>query len=231
MNGLAASSSRDDALAALAVLGSGGEKLHALNVANSIAQERYTDGFWMSYHELTSDYPWLRKRLAHVEAADGAGRGYRPPRRNFFAGVLAAITQRFGIGGGASLVMTIALIEILAAGAIPAYQDYEVRMQVSQALPLVGQIEAVAGEYIETNDTYPESLGAIGLPEERDEGPLRRIELIKDGIELTLRGAHHLVDGQTLILSAYRRDDGSIAWECSAGTLDPKYLPPRCRAR
>src|SRR5688500_13594902 len=70
LHGLAASAARDDALAALGVLASGGEKLPQLDPRTFIEQQRQSGGFWMSYHELTNDYPWLCKRLAQVASAD-----------------------------------------------------------------------------------------------------------------------------------------------------------------
>jgi hypothetical protein len=37
------------------------------------------------------------------------------------------------------------------------------------------------------------------------------------------------VDGQTIVVGAYRQEDGSIGWQCAGGTLEHKYRPVRCR--
>lgn len=233
LHGLAASSSKEDALAALAVLGTGGEKLSQLSVGNFIGQQRYSTGFWMSYHELTSDYPWLCKRLAHIEAAGiNSKSGYQPPRRSFFAGVLAAMTPRLGVaGGGASMLVFVAIIGVLAAIAIPAYQDYTLRAKVAAMMPVVEKVESAAAAYVNEHGAYPNSPAAVGLPEELEAGPVSRIEVTDKGFELTLRSENTRLDGRSIVVSAYRNDDGSISWQCVGGTLEPKYRPQRCRAQ
>jgi hypothetical protein len=49
------------------------------------------------------------------------------------------------------------------------------------------------------------------------------------GFVFTLRGDSLLVDGQTIIVSAYRNEQGGIGWECVGGTLAAKYRPAHCR--
>jgi Zn-dependent protease with chaperone function/Tfp pilus assembly major pilin PilA len=229
LHGLAASNSREDALAALAVLGTGGEKLSAMNVHRFIDQQRYSSGFWMSYHELTNDYPWLSKRLAHIAAVSGAGDGqvaqYKAPARSFLAGVFAAFTPRFGVGGGASVLVLVAIIGVLAAIAIPAYQDYTLRAQVAAAMPLISQVEGAGAEYVNEHKVYPESPTDVGLPETMETGPVSHIQVIDEGFELTLRSTHQLLNEKTIVVGAYQNDDGSIQWHCVDGTLDQKYRP------
>jgi len=229
LHGLAASTSREDALAALAVLGTGGERLAQVNVDEFIDQQRHTSGFWMSYHEFTNDYPWLCKRLAHIAAADDSAR-YEAPRRSFFAGFLAALTPRFGVaGGGGSIIIMVAIIGILAAIAIPAYQDYTLRAQVNAAMPLIDQVQIAAADYVSEHKAYPESPADIGLPETAPTGPVSAIAITDEGFELTLRSSNQALDGETIVVGAYQQDDGVIAWQCTGGTLAAKLRPPRCR--
>jgi Zn-dependent protease with chaperone function len=183
LHGLAASNSRGDALAALGVLASGGEKLAQLNFDSFIEQQRLAGGFWMSYHELTNDYPWLCKRLAHVAAAGDSGVGtHATPRRNFFAWILAAVTPRLGIGGGGtSIFLMVAIVGILAAIAIPAYQDYTLRSRVMLAMPMVDEVKMAATSYVEEHRAYPKSPADVGLPETLDSGPIQEIRIVDGG--------------------------------------------------
>jgi Zn-dependent protease with chaperone function/Tfp pilus assembly major pilin PilA len=233
LHGLAASNSREDALSALAVLGTGGEKLSEVNLDGFIDQQRYSSGFWMSYHELTNDYPWLCKRLAHIAAVSGSGNSqvqYEAPKRSVLAGIFAAFTPRLGVGGGASVLVLVAIIGVLAAIAIPAYQDYTLRSQVAGAIPLVSQVEAAGAEYVDEHKAYPESPTDVGLPETLETGPVSHIEVTDEGFELTLRSTSAVLNEKTIVVGAYQKDDGSIAWHCVGGTLDAKYRPVKCRS-
>lgn len=235
LHGLATSKSPGDAMAALALLGTGGERLPQVNVRRFIAQQAETGGFWMSFHELTSDYPWLCKRLARVATANGTapeGSISATPRRNFFAWLLALFVPRIGVpgsGGVVSLLMVVAVIGILAAIAIPAYQDYTARAQVAQVMPMLEQVEAAAAPYVEREQAYPSSPEDIGLPEFIEQGPVSDLAIGDEGIELTLRSANAALNGKTIILGAQSLPDGRIGWNCFGGTLEPKYRPANCR--
>lgn len=122
--GVACSQSEDDVKAAIAALAAGDTRWQHVDVDAYVEQTTDTSGFWMSFNELTGDYPWLTKRMATALAV------YRDeeiehPRRSIFAWILAALTPRFGAGGGgAGVIAIIAIIGILAAIALPAYKQY-----------------------------------------------------------------------------------------------------------
>jgi Zn-dependent protease with chaperone function/type II secretory pathway pseudopilin PulG len=111
-----------DAVVGLSVLAAGRERWKAMSSSEYVAQARETSGFWMSFHELVSDYPWLVKRVARVTAR---AQGLPPdvPSRHPLAYVFAIFVPRTGAGGGgglASLLMVVAVIGIIAAIAIPS---------------------------------------------------------------------------------------------------------------
>ena len=230
MHGLAVSRSLGDAHAALGVLGSGAEKLPALNVQEFMAQREQSGGFWMSFHELTNDYPWLCKRLARV--TEHHGTAIEPnPRRNIFAWILALFVPRLGIPGlgGAGVIFIVAIIGVLAAIAIPAYQDYTVRSQVTMALVQLENARAAAEPYVIEHEAYPDDFSQINVPASELESRYGVISLVPEGIELTIRSDVAAANDQTIIYGAYRMNDGSIGWSCAGGTLARKYRPLKCR--
>lgn len=116
---------------AMAVLAVGPEYWSKVNIKQYIAQSSTTGGFWMSFHELTGDYPWLCKRVKRVVEIRN-GEKIKFPSRNPFAWLLALFVPRVGAGGAGGLVsvmIVVAVIGILAAVALPAYQDYQKRAQ------------------------------------------------------------------------------------------------------
>jgi Zn-dependent protease with chaperone function/Tfp pilus assembly major pilin PilA len=117
------------ALQGLVALAVGEKRWAMLSVPAYLEQTKETSGFWMSFHELVADYPWLVKRAARLDNPT-----YSSPARNPFAWVFALFVPRFGLGGGmAGLLMMVAVIGILAAISIPAYQDYVNRAKQAQA--------------------------------------------------------------------------------------------------
>ena len=230
LHGLATSASKDDAMAALGVLGSGAEKLPSLNLREFMEQRDQTGGFWMSFHELTGDYPWLCKRLANVAAHDANPPLAPNPARNIGAWVLAALVPRVGFGGaGLGALIPIAIIGVLAAIAIPAYQDYTVRSKVMAALPVLDRVQQSAAPWVEENGAYPENFEQIGVPESATDTAIGTLAIVEEGFEFTFRSEMKLLDGKTIVLGAYRSDDETIGWSCSGGTLELKYRPVRCR--
>lgn len=129
-HGLACSGTPEGAARALGALAAGSERWKDLAIDDYRRQARHTSGFWMSFHELTAGYPWLTKRVTRV--VDPAN---RMPRRNGFAYLLAALVPYAGrLGGGFGLLIFVYIFAVLAAIALPAYQDYTVKTLVGIAV-------------------------------------------------------------------------------------------------
>jgi Zn-dependent protease with chaperone function len=234
--GLACSSSPIDALRALAVIASGNEQWRKLNVRAFQDQALETGGFWMSYHELTSGYPWLCKRVARVAEAAGmsgeeaADSGF--PRRHWLAWVLGALTPNIGLGYGSgvfSLLWIVVVIGILAAVAIPAYQDYVVRAKVQQSLGNADGVSAAIGAFVQARNALPPSLDAIDVAH-LAEGPDFGITLGEGGAFTVIYHGPSVLEGATIEFVPFRAEDQSIRWRCTGGTLQLKFRPPRCRS-
>jgi Zn-dependent protease with chaperone function/type II secretory pathway pseudopilin PulG len=213
-----------DGLAALAV---GHKRWHTLNVSQYTAQIRDTSGFWMSFHELISDYPWLTKRMARISAKEQLA---DIPNRNPLALLLAIFIPRLGVGGGpASILIFVAIIGILAAVAIPAYQDYTVRAKMSEAIRYGNQAsEAVAAQVTKTGE-IPQRLEDVGLSSTPDSSNIRAVQVNgKTGIvQIVL--AFPPLDGKSVLFIPSMGQDKKITWRCASEDIAKKYLPQACR--
>ena len=144
--------SLDDAKRGLSTLAVGSERWKSMNIDSYINQVAGTGGFWMSFHELTGDYPWLVKRVMRID-----GRSDEIPSRNLLAWLLAAFIPRFLSGGSImSLMIIVAIIGVLAAVAIPSYNDYTARAQVTEGVNLVSALKTCMAEGAEENRQWPE---------------------------------------------------------------------------
>ena len=135
LHGLKCCKKPKDAIFAMAVLATGADQWNKLNIHAYAEQSEETGSFWMSFHELTADYPWLSKRMQHLlNKANNQESSF--PRRSFFAWFLALFVPRVGTGASSgslvSLMIVISIIGILAAIALPAYQKYTKKVQIAK---------------------------------------------------------------------------------------------------
>ncbi|MEM7001326.1 MAG: M48 family metalloprotease [Pseudomonadota bacterium] len=120
--GNACCASEEDAVAAMATIVAGDTRWESINVEAYLQQVQTTGGFFMSFNELTGEYPWLCKRMAWVLALR-AGQEPNLPRRSKRAGLLSMFVPSIP-GGAVSFLIIVAMVGILAAVALPAYQSY-----------------------------------------------------------------------------------------------------------
>ena len=227
--GLACCGNREDAERALAVLASGDALWKRLNLEQYRAQVAGTGGFWMSFHEYTADYPWLVKRLEHLRAVDqSAARDF--PKRNPFAFLLACFVPRIGMGGGVGLLVTVALVGMLAAIAIPAYQDYTVRAAVATAINETAPIREQLMQHYAENQAWPMTLEEAGYSAASGSEAVSRAYLDDEGDLIVVLGASAgAAAGKSLYFTPYLDDEQRVQMACGNVDLDPGHLPVACR--
>lgn len=91
--GAACCDSPESARLGLAALAVGGKKYKSLNQEAYLDQLKDVSGFWMSFHELIGNYPWLVKRFARA----GGGNDVRIPERNPGAYLIAIFIPRLSL--------------------------------------------------------------------------------------------------------------------------------------
>ena len=130
------------------------------------------------------------------------------------------------------LMIVVAIIGILAAIAIPAYQDYTIRAQVSEGLNLSGGAKAAVTEYYQDRGAYPTNNVQAGLstPVNIQGKYVATVGVVNNVITVTYgNDAHATINGQTVLMSA-TDNVGSISWACtSGGAIAAKHLPAACR--
>jgi type IV pilus assembly protein PilA len=127
------------------------------------------------------------------------------------------------------LMIVVAIIGILAAIALPAYQDYAKRSHVSEGLSLAAAAKTAVAEYWASKGTLPGNNAAAGLPAATDikGNAVTQVAVGTDGL-ITITYNAKVENGKTLLLSPITAG-GGIQWKCKAGTVATKYLPSNCR--
>ncbi len=131
------------------------------------------------------------------------------------------------------LMIVVAIIAILAAIAIPAYQDYTVRAKVSEGLSAAGAAKLAVAEARQSLGYYPATANAsYGLPAATSIRGNNVTSVTAAGANgnITIVYSGNPIAGSTLILVPTFTDaDGTMTWACNTGTLVAKYRPSTCR--
>jgi type IV pilus assembly protein PilA len=132
------------------------------------------------------------------------------------------------------LMIVIAIIAILAAIAIPAYQDYTIRAQVTEGMSLSTGAKAAVWDFISNTGHFPSNNTSAGLAsaDSISGSYVSSVDVTDGKIKMEFQGpkANTQIQNAALVLSPVTLT-GSIAWTCGGGgtTLPGKYLPSSCR--
>ncbi|MEJ2299007.1 MAG: pilin [Woeseiaceae bacterium] len=132
------------------------------------------------------------------------------------------------------LMIVVAIIGILAAIAIPAYQDYTIRAQVSEGLNLAAGAKAAISEYTMDRGTFPADNLEAGIADPATDINGKYVLSVANAAGLITvtygNDAHNILRNATLNLSPFT-NAGSVEWTCSSigASIAPRHLPAACR--
>lgn len=155
------------------------------------------------------------------------------------------------------LMIVVAIIGILAAIAIPAYQDYTIRAQVSEGLTLAADVKAGIAEYVAQVGNWPVTLAEAGLGSavatDKQGRYVDSVEIDNGTIDITYgHDANDKIKTKHLAIQPFLNTNGDVVWRCGnanvpmapaspdAGTvtstgsdtlttLSDKHMPASCR--
>ena len=141
------------------------------------------------------------------------------------------------------LMIVVAIVGILAALALPAYQDYVVRSKVSEGLARLAEAKTSIAEYYSANSqitTFPSTAASVGVNTEGNHY-VRNMAWVGGAagaakVIMTMAAtADAKIGGSSLEMLVQRTTNGMITWKCQAASgtgitgLSSKYTPGSCR--
>jgi len=148
------------------------------------------------------------------------------------------------------LMIVVAIIGILAAIAIPAYQNYTIRAQVTEGLTLADGWKTAIAEYYANTGNWPAVANLTGTNVSVGKYESGVTVLTGGQIKITYgNAANTKISGQILLLTPYTNTNNDVLWQCglsaapsggsistaatptsSNNTVSPQYLPTSCHS-
>ena len=124
----------------------------------------------------------------------------------------------------------VAVIGILAAIALPAYQDYTVRAQITDALNQAYPVRDKVEMYYQENNEFPAQNQDIDHHWRSTSPNVQSIDVATGGvITVVMESNNEMVKEKTIVLRPSLNND-DIEWDCTGGDLAEKYRPSLCRS-
>jgi type IV pilus assembly protein PilA len=123
------------------------------------------------------------------------------------------------------LMIVVAIIGILAAVALPAYQDYTVRAKVSELILAASAGKVEVAEFFQVNAALPAAASLVLATQATQ----YVASVAQASGTITVTGtAVTGISGNTITMKAVDAGNGVLNWTCS-GTVDAKYRPSSCK--
>lgn len=183
----------------------------------------YTIGivFWLPVYANALYYKHCKKQIATVSAS---------------AGDLQQQLGELSVKGGTANVarmgvvalVSVAVLGILAAFAIPAYQGYTVKSRTAQAYAMGALAASKVSDFYMSHRAIPTSLSETGFSEPTP-NYIRVIGMSPRNGAVTVTMDGPVVGGKSFTLEPALGEDGQLSWRCMSEQIQEQYLPPQCR--
>ena len=128
------------------------------------------------------------------------------------------------------LMIVVAIIGILAAVALPAYQDYTIRAKVSELVLAASGFKTTISEFAQTKNTLTSS--GQGLTLSPFTGKVTGGSVTANGVVTVIGSTTSVGTAVTIILTPSLAADGKVSWSCGTcgTTASFKFVPEECRS-
>lgn len=126
------------------------------------------------------------------------------------------------------LMIVVVIIGLLVAIAVPAYQDYTIRTRVTEGLDMADSAKLAVSETVITNRVLPANQAQTGYESPNPTINVASITIGANGVVI-ITYTNPVAGGGTILLTPTLQANGDLDWDCTGGTMLPKYRPASCR--
>ena len=134
------------------------------------------------------------------------------------------------------LMIVVAIIGILAAVALPAYQDYTIRAKVSEVILAASSAKTAVAESAQVNSAMPSGTSVVDTQSSTYVASVtyaQGSDASTGVITVTTSTADSKISGVTVDMTGTLQDNGQVTWKCGPGAtgtaINAKYLPSSCK--
>ena len=132
------------------------------------------------------------------------------------------------------LMIVVAIIGILAAVALPAYQDYTIRAKVSEVILAASSAKTSLAEYAQVNGQMPSDTSAVDTQSSSyvTSVTYARTDASNGVVTVTASAKEPKISGKKVLLTGTLQSNGQVTWVCGPAAttgMDAKYLPASCK--
>ena len=128
------------------------------------------------------------------------------------------------------LMIVVAIIGILAAVALPAYQDYTKRARVTEGFNLAASVKTGVADYFASNNSFPDVLASVGINASITGASVTSVALTTNGV-IVITYADNVATSNKVIQLVPTSGAAGITWACNGTgtTLATALRPANCR--